>query len=202
LATPLSPRPGQTLTVNVPSGGVYEAAISDPPYSTVQSDPSTPIRTFCFVLYDYSFDLLTLLPVVSQAGPAPSVSSIVNAASGDQSAVSPGEIVTIYGVNMGPTTPARIIVDSFGNVSRNLNGVQVLFDGIPAPLLYASATQVNAVVPYEIFSDSVTALQIVYSGAASAGWGVPVTAAAPGIFTLSGSGAGGAAVLNQDKLGE
>jgi hypothetical protein len=165
--------PGQTLTVTVPSGGAYETAISDPPYSTVQSDPSTPIRTLCFVLEDYSFDLLTVLPVVSQVGPVPSIGSIVNAASGAQSAVSPGEIVTIYGVNIGPIAPAGVTVDSFGNVGRNLNGAQVLFDGIPAPLLYASASQVNAVVPYEIFSDTVTTLQVEYNGATSAALGRP-----------------------------
>jgi uncharacterized protein (TIGR03437 family) len=100
---------------------------------------------------------------------------------------------------MGPITPIGLTLDSFGNVGRNLNRVQVIFDGIPAPLLYASASQVNAVVPYEIFPDTVTTLQVKYNGVVSTAWGVPVVAAAPAIFTLTSNGQGGAAVLNQDN---
>jgi uncharacterized protein (TIGR03437 family) len=44
------------------------------------------------------------------------------------SAVAPGEIVSIFG--------------------SSLAAAQVLFDGIAAPILYSSPTQVNAVVPW------------------------------------------------------
>jgi uncharacterized protein (TIGR03437 family) len=191
--------PSGSQTVTVPSGGSYQTNILDPPYSTVQSDSATPIRILGFVSYSSSFDPLTILPVISQIGPVPSIGSIVNGASEAQSAVSPGEIVTIHGINAGPIAPAGMMLDSSGNVGRVLNGAQVLFNGIAAPLLYASASQVNAVVPYEISPYSVTTVQVEYNGAISAAWDVPVATTAPAIFTLSGSGQGGAAVLNQDN---
>jgi uncharacterized protein (TIGR03437 family) len=35
-------------------------------------------------------------------------------------------------------------------VTTTLAGVQVLFNGVPAPLLYVSAGQINAIVPYQL----------------------------------------------------
>ncbi len=41
-------------------------------------------------------------------------------------------------------------LDQTGKVSTSLGGVQVMFNGTAAPLTYLSASQINAVVPYEI----------------------------------------------------
>ena len=41
-------------------------------------------------------------------------------------------------------------LDSSGGVPTYLNGIQVLINGKPAPLLYTSLSQINAIVPYEI----------------------------------------------------
>jgi uncharacterized protein (TIGR03437 family) len=43
-----------------------------------------------------------------------------------------------------------------------LEGVHVLFDGVPAPITYARADQVNAVVPYGVAGQSTTKLQVEY----------------------------------------
>ena len=75
-------------------------------------------------------------------------------------------------------------------------GVHVLFDGVPAPVLYASAGQVNVVVPYEVAGESTTQVQVEYLGALSPPVSLPVAATAPGIFTLNASGAGPGAILN------
>jgi uncharacterized protein (TIGR03437 family) len=74
----------------------------------------------------------------------------------------------------------------------------VLFNGVAAPLLYAQASQVNAIVPYEVAGKASTQVQVVYQGQNSNTLAVPVVAAAPGIFTLNESGSGAAVVLNQD----
>jgi uncharacterized protein (TIGR03437 family) len=75
----------------------------------------------------------------------------------------------------------------------------VLINGKPAPLLYASPSQINAIVPYEVAGHSAAILQVLFQGSGSQIWSVPIAPAAPGIFTLDATGAGPAAVLNQDN---
>jgi len=66
--------------------------------------------------------------------------------------VAPGEIVSIFGAGLGPDQPvtANFRLGDFGTWPTTMGGTQVLFDGVPAPMLYASANQINAVVPYEV----------------------------------------------------
>ena len=64
--------------------------------------------------------------------------------------VAPGEIVSVFGVGLGPDQPALAQPSSSGLVSTRLGGTQVLFDGVAAPLLYVGPNQINAVVPYGV----------------------------------------------------
>ena len=83
--------------------------------------------------------------------PLPTINSVVNAASFVKGAVSPGEIVTLFGTAMGPAAAAYATIDpATGKLATSIGGVQVLFNGILAPMIYATATQISAVVPYEI----------------------------------------------------
>ena len=88
--------------------------------------------------------------------PAPLITAVVNAASFASGPVAPGEIVTIFG----------------SNLDQN-----VTFDFVLATMIYSSATQVNATVPYGITGPS-TSLQ---SGS-SAPFKLDVVPSAPGIF--------------------
>jgi uncharacterized protein (TIGR03437 family) len=81
-------------------------------------------------------------------------------------------------------------------VANSLAGVRVLFDGVPAPLLYASAEQVNAVVPYSVAGRSATVLQVEYLGVLSSPVTLQVAATTPGVFSIAGSGRGPGAILN------
>jgi len=91
------------------------------------------------------------------------------------------------------------MLDANGNVSTAIQGAQVLFNGIPAPLTYVSRTQINAVVPYEVTGTRAT-VQVQYSvGGNSDPVYVPVLPATPGIFTLTGNGQGAGAILNEDS---
>jgi uncharacterized protein (TIGR03437 family) len=58
---------------------------------------------------------------------------------------------------------------------------------------------VNAVVPDDVPASGVAKAKLTVGTTSSSEWGVPFAAAAPGIFTLDGSGTGPAAVLNQDN---
>lgn len=139
-----------------------------------------------------------LLPSNTGGGPMPAIGGVANSGSYSVNAVSPGELVTIFGTNIGPAIPAGSQVDFAGNVLTLIGGTQVLFDGIPAPMIYASQGQVNAVAPFEVTAPT-TQVQVVYNGQTSAAFPMPVAAATPGVFTSDGTGAGQIAALNQDN---
>ncbi len=141
---------------------------------------------------------VTTIPTTSAAEP-PFLGSIVNAASQIPAAVSPGEILTIYGFGAGPSNTSGFTLNAAGNVATSLNGAQVLFDGNPAPMIYGSAYQANVIVPYEVANQAATTIALQYGGVTSGGWSVPVVASAPGIFTIGSTGLGQGAVLNQDN---
>jgi uncharacterized protein (TIGR03437 family) len=63
--------------------------------------------------------------------------------------------------------------------------------------LYASATQINAIAPYEISNQSQVTVLVGYRGS-TASQTVQVRSASPGAFTLDSSGSGGIVALNQD----
>ena len=123
---------------------------------------------------------------------------ITNAASAAAGPVAPGEICSIRGSNIGPVKPASMVLDDRGLVSTELSGIRVLFDGVPAPVIYASADQVNVAVPYAVASQNSTQIMLESQGQTSAPVSVPVTESDPGFFTIDSSGAGQAAAVNQD----
>jgi uncharacterized protein (TIGR03437 family) len=137
---------------------------------------------------------------VSAAPVSPvAVSAVVNSASWQGGAIAPGELVTIAGTMLGPSAGVSGTVDgSTGKLVSQLAGTTVFFDGIAAPLLYVSTTQVNAIVPYEIAGCTQTMMQVQYQGVRSTVTALPCAAAAPGLFTFSASGSGPAAAANQD----
>ena len=134
---------------------------------------------------------------LAQAQPQISPGGIVNSASYAGGGVAPGELVDIFGQNLGPASGLSNQV-SAGIVSNSLAGARVWFDGIAAPILYASAGQLNVVAPYAMAGQSNTSVRVEYLGAFSPAVSVPVLPAQPGIFTLDASGGGPAAVLNKD----
>ena len=135
--------------------------------------------------------------------PSLKVSNVVNAASYQGGPVAPGEIVTVYNSTYGPATLVLGQPDATGKFPTNVGGVQVLFDGVPAPLLYASANSgVGAIVPFEVAGKQQTVVEYQYNPASGAAVSntatLPVAAAAPAIFALNESGSGPGAILNLD----
>ena len=143
--------------------------------------------------------LATTLTITQQAFQAsgPVLSAIVSDASYDLGAappppISPGEIVALFGTNIGPAT-AVVNSQSFGT---NLAGVQVMFGNTAAPIIFVSAKQVNVVVPYGVAGLNTVAVTVQYSGLPSNTLTVPVQATTPGIFSYDSSGTGPGAILN------
>lgn len=128
----------------------------------------------------------------------PHVGCLAHAADMLPTAIVSGEIISLFGTNFGPQAPAQFRIDTEGRVATSLAGVRVLFDDIEAPLLYVSATQINAVVPAAIRGKTRASVQVEFGAAVSESFSVPVTDLAPALFTLDGSGSGGAAAINQN----
>jgi uncharacterized protein (TIGR03437 family) len=137
--------------------------------------------------------------VVMQPGPAIAPSAVLSAASYAPMAVAPGEAVVVYGSRFGPSSLATLTLDAQGHVSTSLAGVRLLFDGIPAPLIYTGAGLVSAFVPFGVATKQSTQVQVEYQGVKSVPIVVPVLDAVPGLFTADGSGGNQGAILNQDN---
>ncbi|MDQ6708052.1 MAG: hypothetical protein M3Z85_19015 [Acidobacteriota bacterium] len=92
--------------------------------------------------------LLRLDPVNGLSGPG--VLGVANAASLELLAgVSPGELVTIFGVGLGPPDGISATPGANGLFPTELGGMRVLFGSKAAPLLYAGPQQINAQVPVD-----------------------------------------------------
>jgi uncharacterized protein (TIGR03437 family) len=131
--------------------------------------------------------------------PGPVLQTVTSAANYNADAVSPGEIVALFGSNMGPASIVTLQVEN-GAVTTSLAGTQVLFDGTPAPLIYTSKGQVSAVVPYAVAGKPRTSVQVKYLDGASNSISLEVRPSHPAIFTLDASGVGPGAILNQDLM--
>jgi len=111
----------------------------------------------------------------------PVITAIVNAANLQAGAVSPGEIITVFG-NFPGVPATGLALDSSGKVATSLARVRLLFDGFPAPLTFASSTQINAVIPYEISGSGSTRVQAQLGAVSSQLLTQAATAAAPAII--------------------
>ncbi len=145
----------------------------------------------------------TITVTINVTAPLPTINGVTNGASfATASSISAGEIITIFGTNIGPATPAGLTLDSNGNVSTTLGGVQVLVGGYPSPMIYASGTQISAVVPYEIASPvfrPYPSVQVKYLGQTSNGIQMTQVTSSPGLFTYPPSGTGQGAILNPNN---
>jgi uncharacterized protein (TIGR03437 family) len=130
--------------------------------------------------------------------PTPVILGIRNAGSGFLGALAPGEIVAVYGTGIGPTPPVGTQLTSTGSVSTNIGNTQVFFDGVPAPIIFASASQTNVVVPYEVAGRPTATVTVVYSNVSSAPLTYNVQPTVPGVYTQNLTGTGPGAILNQD----
>jgi uncharacterized protein (TIGR03437 family) len=153
-------------------------------------------------------DFIRIMTGVYALTPAPQVgnrplfisSGMVDGASGQPGPVTPGKIVVLYGSRLGPSSLATAQLAADGRVATNLAGTQVLFDGQPAPLLYATGGQLAAIVPYSVDGKPGTQVQVVNGVEASDAVALPITSAAPAIFSKDYTGSGQGAILNQDGV--
>ena len=109
---------------------------------------------------------------------------IQNASGTSGGAVAPGMITAIYGGDLGPQQGVIAAPDSTGTYGNSLGGVQVFFNDVAAPILYAQASQINVIVPFEVAGVNTVNIHVEYNGMSSNTNTLPVTAAFPGIFEV------------------
>jgi uncharacterized protein (TIGR03437 family) len=137
------------------------------------------------------FPIVALVCVISGALSAQSL-RIVNAASLSSGSVAPGSIISIFGSKLAPDVAFASNVQT---PPTTLGGVTVTIGGSAAALFYVSPTQINAVVnpATPVGVDTVT----IAAGATTQSGSVTIdTNAAPGLFSLFGTGTRDGAILN------
>jgi uncharacterized protein (TIGR03437 family) len=151
-----------------------------------------------YIADNFNNRIRVLTPVASEPGAnSPAISAVTNAASNLGGPIAPGEIVVLYGSGLGPAQLTSAGVGSDDLYGTALAGTRVQFDGIAAPMLYTSATQVAVIVPYEVMGAS-TVVNVTYQAQISAPATIGLAGAAPGLFTIDSTGQGQAAAINQN----
>ena len=130
------------------------------------------------------------------------IAAVLHAASFEDRAVAPGQIVTIFGENMGTLGGLSTSLDDRSSREAprltSIPHTTVRFGQWLAPVLFGRHNQINVVVPYEIAGERVTTVTVETGKGRSPGFGLTVEPTAPALFTSTGTGAGQAAALNED----
>ena len=115
----------------------------------------------------------------------PQIACIVDAADlRPNGPIVPYQLLTIFGNGLGPATPQS----ATDNSTTSLGGVSANFGSLPAPLLYASSSQINLAVP--LVSEGPLlgpAMQLTVNGVSSPPLRFPVTSANPRLFVVPDS---------------
>jgi uncharacterized protein (TIGR03437 family) len=123
--------------------------------------------------------LLAQTPAINPGG-------VVNTAgSPSNGAIAPGALVSIFGTNLA----SDMTLSDSVPFSTSVGGTSVTIGGVPAPIQFASPTQINVQTPWGIaISDSAGPATVVVSagGNASAPANVTVAASAPAIYNIGG----------------
>jgi uncharacterized protein (TIGR03437 family) len=121
---------------------------------------------------------------------------VSNAAAGRaRGGIAAGEIVSIFGKNIGPADPAVFTLDENGKFPTELGGSRVLIGGVAAPLLFAQEDQINAVAPFSLAGSGAVAVSVEAAGHRSGELLLRASEAVPELFRLED---GWLAVVNQD----
>ena len=121
--------------------------------------------------------------VIQPVPPGFTAGGVGNAFNYASGAVAPGEIVAIFGTDMGPATPALGNLNAGGDLANSVSGMQVTFDGVLAPIFFASTGQINVEVPYEVAGKSSTSMVVSSGVSASAPITMLVHSGIPGLFS-------------------
>jgi uncharacterized protein (TIGR03437 family) len=140
------------------------------------------VRDSLSAVLPYYWRLKTALAAAIPLSPL-SPRGIVNAASYQGGAVSPGQWITLFGNFAGANANSRVLVD-----------------GAPVPVLYVLPNQIAAQIPATVAGRAAVQVSVeIAPGNRTPAVPLAVEAAWPGLFSADASGSGPAAALNQDN---
>jgi uncharacterized protein (TIGR03437 family) len=135
-------------------------------------------------------------PVNKPGAGAPGIpTGVYNAASFQPgNTVASGSFVSIFGTNLGngTNTPSDVPLPTL------VAGTQVLLGNTPLPLQYVGSSQINALIPASIATNTPQQLIVQRDNTQAAATTVTVADSQPGIYTANQQGTGQGAVLNPD----
>ena len=107
-----------------------------------------------------------------------------------------GSVFTIFGANIGPTSPATVntfpLLPNFNGVNLSVSQGGTSVSAIP---IFVSANQINAILPSNAPLGAAS-LRVGFNGRTSASVQIQVVENAPGIYAISSGGYGPAVVQN------
>jgi uncharacterized protein (TIGR03437 family) len=153
-----------------------------------ESRGSTPLRTYSALLM-FLFWLVSGQPLFAQSLPRIATGGVINAAGFPfrDAPVAPGTIISIYGTNFNQASGIHAGAASATTLPLPtvIDGVQVLLNARPAPLVYVDSSQINAVVPWEVRGASSLTVQTLLNGVPSNLATVALADQAPGVFVVT-----------------
>jgi uncharacterized protein (TIGR03437 family) len=159
-------------------------------------------NTTCPLVKPANYIFVNSITPISPADSAGGVADAATYANNNKIGISPGEIITLFGTNLGPcnnltcTQATTLTLDPTGTfVTTSLDGTQVTFNGVPGPMIFTLDGQIAVVVPYEIAGQSTVNVVVSYLGLQTAPIQLNVVPATPGLFTLNFLGTGDAAII-------
>ena len=117
--------------------------------------------------------------VAQPSSAAPTITALVNSAS-YRTSYAPGMLLSVFGSNLAPTSSSWTTMP----LPKQMAGVTVTINGLPAPLLYVAPTLLNIQVPYELPTNT-PLIVVVDNNGRTVTSSVTLADAAPGIFTDS-----------------
>jgi uncharacterized protein (TIGR03437 family) len=124
--------------------------------------------------------------------PSASSEGVVNGASFARGSVAPGSLISIFGTDLVNSAESSLVIP----LPASLGGAQVTIGGRAVALLDALPKQLNVQVPVELRGRTSANLEIRLNGIAGAPVTIPLSAAQPGLFSLTQDGKGPGAILH------
>jgi uncharacterized protein (TIGR03437 family) len=172
----------------------------DPPLPLALADPSKSLYSGTWTPRK-SVAQMTVIAHASAAGYPEATAQVVGAATPNAAplltphgtlhsfdplvgaALAPGTIIQIYGQNLASQTSQPTAIP----LPTTMNGTSVIVGGIPAPLYYVSAGQINAQLPFELTAGNQYQVLISANGALTTPDTVQLSAATPGLAAFADS---------------
>ncbi len=178
-------------------GASVRMVAEDASGTTILSAVSTSLNSLTFVVprslvfRDSSFEIRAANPEAELSNPVSLLvggrtarvlaRAVISAATGVAGPIAPGQMVLITGQGMGPAEFVRPEVNN-SVLGNRAGGVRVLFDGVPAPMQFASDRQICVMAPYAIAASTTVEMTVEYNGERSSPMVLQVTATQPGIL--------------------